>query len=471
MARELPWAAALAALLAGCSLEPRYEPPALPVPAQWRAPAGPAAGAIAASETGWREFFPDPHLQALIAQALAGNRDLRVAVLSVERVRAQYRVRQADRLPAVDASASATRQRQPPALAGSDAAQVGSLLQAGLGVTAFELDLFGRVRSLEHAAQEQLLAQEESRRAVHLGLVAEVANAWLALAADRRTLQLARDTFRSQSDSFELTRSSHGAGGASGLDLAQAGTTVEAARADVARYEGSVAQDVDALELLAGGPVDPALLEPAADALAAGLPGLPPALSSSVLLRRPDVLAAEHALRAANADIGAARAACFPSLSLTVAGGSASEQLSGLFAAGSGFWTIAPQAVLPIFDGGRARAGVEASKAARDIALAQYERTIQSAFREVADGLALAGTLARQREAAQALVEVTGRAYALSQDRHRAGRDSYLVVLDSQRSHYAAQQRLIAVTLAEQGNRVGLYKALGGGWLERGTGS
>jgi multidrug efflux system outer membrane protein len=463
-----------AMLLAACSLEPRYVAPPLPVAGAWpkaaaSAPLAAGSGDAAAAsdagdaaDIGWREFFADAQLQALIAQALADNRDLRVAALNVRRARAEARIRAAQRWPALALAADASRQRVAPTA--NDAGATGSSLDAGLAVPAFELDLFGRVASLSHAALERYLAEEATQEAVQIGLVAAVADAYMALMADRQALQLASDTLQNQQRQFELTRERHAHGAASGLDLAQARTIVEAARADVARYQGDVAQDVDALTLLAGAPVAASqLAAPPAQPLVA-TPELPLGLPSTVLLRRPDVRAAEHRLRAAHADVGAARAARFPSVSLTALAGTASDSLSGLFRAGSGAWSVQGQAAWPIFDGGAGAAGVEVSQADREIALAQYDKTVQVAFREVADALQRADALRDQREATQALVQAASQAYALSQSRYKAGRDSYLVVLDSQRSLYAAQLRLIEVTRAEQSNRVALYSALGGGW-------
>jgi multidrug efflux system outer membrane protein len=457
--------AALVAL-AGCSLEPAYRAPALPVAEQWPLPAQGSGGEAPASDVGWRDFFVDPHLQALIAQALENNRDLRIAVLNVASARAQYRIQRAARLPSLEASGSFTRQRLPPVLASGPTASITQVSEVDVGVSAFEIDLFGRVRSLSHAALEHYFAQEESRRNAQLVLIAEVANAYLTLAADRESLQLAEDTLKSQSASFQLTQKLHERGAASGLDVAQASTTQETARTDVARYRGNVAKDINALTLLVGATLDPQSLPGSLDSAVTELAPLPAGLPSGVLLRRPDVLSAEHTLRAAHADIGAARAAFFPSISLTALTGSASRDLSDLFSAGTSTWTFAPKAVLPIFEGGRLRGNLEASHANRDIALAQYEKAIQSGFREVADALALSTTLAQEREAATALVQASTQAYTLSERRFKAGRDSYLIVLDSQRSMYAAQQSLIAVRQAEQSNRVDLYKALGGGWLE-----
>jgi multidrug efflux system outer membrane protein len=463
-------AIACLSLAAGCTLEPRYRAPALPVPDQWPLPATTAsdtagAGAAQTREIGWRDFFVDPRLQRLIELALSNNRDLRVAVLNIERARAQYRIQRAALLPQIDATASYTRESYPPALS-FGFAYTTSYYDLGVGVTSYEVDLFGRVRSLTHAALEQYMVEEEARRGAQLSLIAEIANAYLTLAADQELRGLAQQTLESQQKSFDLAEKQHQIGSASGLDLAQAQTTVEQARADAARYEGSVAQDIDALTLLVGATLDPSWLPEKFDPSIMGIDALPAGVPSSVLLRRPDVLEAEHTLRAANANIGAARAAFFPEITLTADVGTASEQLAGLFKAGTETWAFLPQATLPIFHAGALRAGLAVSKVDRNIAVAQYEKAIQSGFREVADGLALTATLARQRAAQQALVDATQSAFDLSQRRYKSGRDSYLVVLDSQRSNYTAQQGLITTRMAEQSNRVTLYEALGGGWLE-----
>ncbi len=455
-------------IAAACSLEPRYREPAPPIADVWPIPAATPAGTeTAAAEIGWRDFFVDKRLQALIALALANNRDLRIAVLNVERARGAYRIQRAERLPNVAASGVFTKQNIPAALSDGSPPSTYQSFEASIGVAAFELDLFGRVNSLTHAALEQYLAQEETRRSAQLTLIAEVAQAYLTLASDRELARLAADTLKSQQDSFALTQKLHETGAASGLDLAQARTTVESARADAAKYEGNVAQDIDALTLLVGVTPEPATLPQGLDAELASLGAPPAGLPSSVLLRRPDVRANEHLLRAANANIGAARAAFFPTISLVGNVGSASVELSGLFKSGTGAWTFAPQVTLPIFAGGALSANLDAARTDQRIALAQYERAIQSGFREVADALALSDTLVRERNADEALTDATLSAYELSQKRYRAGRDNYLSVLDSQRSDYAARQRLIAVRLAEQSNRVALYKALGGGWREQ----
>jgi multidrug efflux system outer membrane protein len=475
-------------LLAACTMEPRYRQPQLPVPEQWPIPAttsstssmsteldaapAPAldaapANTLAVRDIGWRDFFVDPRLQSLIAAALVNNRDLRVSVLNIEKARAQYRIQRGALFPGIDGNFNWTRQKLPPALTFGTESLTYNIFQAGVGISSYEVDLFGRVRSLTHAALEQYLAQEEARRGAQLSLIAEVANAYLTLASDRDLQHLAQQTLDSQEHSYELSRKSHDAGTTSGLDLAQAQTTVEQARADAARYEGNVAQDIDALTLLVGAPLDQAWLPDAFDAKTMGLQALPAGLPSDVLLRRPDVLEAEHAVRSANGNIGAARAAFFPTVSLTTNIGSASEQLSHLFQSGTGTWTFTPAVSVPIFHGGEIVGGLQVAKANQQIAIAQYEKAIQVSFREVADALALTATLNRQRAAQEALVSATGRAYELSQQRYKAGRDSFLDVLVSQRSDYTAQQGLIATRLAEQTNRVNLYGALGGGWLEQ----
>lgn len=455
--------AAFALALGGCvSMAPRLPAAQPAIPAAWPLPAD-GAGQGNAADIGWRQFYTDQRLVQLIELALQNNRDLRVAVLNVEKARSLYRVQRADRLPSV----GVTAQQQRTGGSGAAGQQAGPEYSVGLGVTDFELDLFGRVRSLSTGALERYLAEGEASRSTQLSLIAEVANAWLTLAADRESLKVAQATRENQEASFKLTQQRHALGGASSLDVSQAQTTVEAARADMARYAGQVAQDANALRLLIGGPFDEALLPAGLDDRVTMLGGLPAGLPSDVLLRRPDIRQAEHLLRAANADIGAARAAFFPSIRLTGSIGTASNELSGLFDSGTRIWSFTPQITLPIFQGGRLRAQLAGAKADQQIALAQYEKAIQAGFREVADALALTGTLAEQRQAQEALVGAAARADELSRARYKAGRDSYLAALDAQRSLYAAQQQLIATRLAEQTNRVTLYKVLGGGWNER----
>lgn len=459
-----------ALLLGGCvNLAPGYERPAAPVPGRYPEPLAkdaedtPAEGA-AASDVGWRSFFADARLRGLIELALDHNRDLRVAVLNITQARAQYRIQDAATLPTLSAAGSSTATRTPAGLSGTGEAVTSHQYSATLGVSAYELDLFGRVRNLSAQALEQYLSTEEARRSTQISLVAEVATAYLTWAADLERLALARETLRSQSDTYALTKRRFDLGSASALTLRQVQTSVDSARVDVARYTGQVAQDRNALALLLGAPV-PEELAPRAlgDSLNA-LPELPAGLPSALMLRRPDLLQAEHQLKAATANIGAARAAFYPRISLTASAGSGSGELSGLFKGGSGSWTFLPQISLPIFDGGANRAGLDNAVAGRDIALAQYEKAIQSAFREVADALAQREALSGQLEAQQSLVEASGEALRLSDARFARGVDSYLDVLDAQRTWYGAQQTLIGTRLSRLTNGVTLYKALGGGW-------
>ncbi|HWG78119.1 MAG TPA: efflux transporter outer membrane subunit [Steroidobacteraceae bacterium] len=478
------------AVLAGCTLEPHYRRPALPVPTAWPIPpttpaapapagapsaalnqlpvSGPNPGAIggtrSAVDIGWRDFFADPQLQNIIAAALANNRDLRVAVLDIQQAHAQYVVQRGQSLPQLNANGGYTKEKLSSAQFGFPVTT--AYYTGEVALSSFELDLFGRIKSLNHAALQQYFAQSEARRATQLSLIAQVAQQYLTLQSDRQLLKLAQDTLRSQQASYDITVKEHDHGQVSGLDVAQADSTVETARSDVARYEGNIAQDTDALTLLVGAPVNSAQFPQALNDKTFGIAALPAELPSDVLLRRPDVLQAEHTLLAANADIGAARAAFFPAISLTGDAGGVSRDFAKLFEPGSSTWAYSPQVTLPLFRGGELFGGLSEAHVGRDIAVAQYEKAIQTAFREVADALALTGTLESQVEAQQALAAATGRAYQLSQQRYKAGRDSYLTVLDSQRSYYSAQQTLIAAQLAQQNNRVTLYKALGGGWRE-----
>ncbi|CAM3916798.1 AdeC/AdeK/OprM family multidrug efflux complex outer membrane factor [Paracidovorax anthurii] len=451
--------------LAGCAnLAPRYERPAPPVPAAYPDAGGAAPAGAAAADIDWRQFFADDRLRALIALALDHNRDLRVAVLNIEQARAQYRIQDAQTLPAVNATGSGSAGRTPASLSGTGAALTTHQYSAGLGISAYELDLFGRVRNLSAQSLEKFLATGQARRSTQISLVAEVASAYLTWAADLERLALARETLRSQGDSYALTQRRVELGSASALTLRQLQTSVESARVDVARYTGQVAQDRHALALLLGVPVPDALAPQALGDGLNALPELPAGVPSDLLLRRPDLLESEHQLQAANANIGAARAAFYPRISLTASAGSGSADLSGLFQGGSGTWSFMPQISLPIFDAGSNQAALDSAIASRDIALAQYEKAIQTAFREVSDALVLRGTLEQQLEAQRSLVEARGEALRLSDARFSRGVDSYLDVLDAQRSWYGARQTLITTRLSRLTNGVTLYKVLGGGW-------
>jgi multidrug efflux system outer membrane protein len=466
-----------AALLGACTLEPHYQRPASPVPVL---PEG-AQGGTAAAEFGWHDFFPDPQLQRLIGVALANNRDLRVAALNVQSAQALYRIHRAQLLPTVDASAFEEVQEFPngvlgtPAGAGSGGS--GSLpsgtggttlrfYDAGIGFTSYELDFFGRIRSLNHAALQQYFSSDATRKSAQLALVAEVATAYLAVLADQTLLEITRETLRNQSDSYALTQRMFDAGTTTELALRQAESTVDSARANLAQYARQLAQDRDALQLLLGAPIPEDIDFSAGLDRGTVVAELKEGIPSDVLVRRPDVLAAEHLLMAANAQIGAARAAFFPAISLTGSLGSASPQLSGLFKSGSRAWAFEPQISVPIFAGGANLANLQAAKIARAAAVAQYEKAIQTAFREVADGLAARGALDEQLAAQQALVTASSAAYRLADMRYRGGVDSYLSALDAQRALYGAQQQLQGVRLMRLQNLVTLYKALGGGMSE-----
>ncbi|WP_025810466.1 efflux transporter outer membrane subunit [Pseudomonas chlororaphis] len=452
------------ALLGGCiNLAPEYQRPEAPVAEQWLPGSQPGKGE-AAADIHWQQFFTDSRLARLQTLALANNRDLRLASLNIEKAQAQYRIQRAALFPAIDAGVSGTHARAPASSSSSGVATTSHDYSAQLGLSSYELDVFGRLRNLKDEALEAYLSLAETRRSTQISLVAEVATAWLTLAADNELLRLAQETLRSQQATYELTQRSHALGGSSGLALAQAQTTVESARGDVAVYASQILQDRNALRLLVGSEIPDELLPGASLQSAALLVRVPDELPSSLLQRRPDVLAAEHTLKSANIDIGAARAAFFPSISLTANAGSASSALSGLFKAGSGAWTFAPSISLPLFDAGSNRATLDAAKVEREIQVQTYQQTVQSAFKEVADALAERSTLDERLDAQQALTDASRKSFELADALYRGGSQSYLEALDAQRSLYSAQQDLISLRLAEQSNRVTLYKVLGGGW-------
>jgi NodT family efflux transporter outer membrane factor (OMF) lipoprotein len=449
-------AAAAALLLAGCgSLAPPHERPALPTPAVFPGPAG--SGTAVAADTGWHTVFTDAGLRTLIEAALQNNRDLRIAVLNIEQARAQYQVRRADALPTVNAAAAAS-------LLSRATASNPNLHSAGVAVTAYELDFFGRIHDLAEAAQAQVLATEEARNTVQIGLVAAVASAWLNLLADDEQLALTKQTLRTREESLALTKLRFEHGAASALDWQQARSLVEAARVAAVQLQRQRAIDENSLAQLVGDAAGPG---PVGSTALAGLtlgPELAAGLPSDLLNQRPDIRQAEQQLMAANANIGAARAAFFPRITLTGTAGSVSTELSGLFKPGSFGWTFAPQIVLPIFDAGRNRANLEIAQAAQSIAVAQYEKAVQTAFREVADALAGRRTWGEQLRAQQTQAEAEAERARLTDLRYRNGAASYLEVLDAQRSLFAAQQAALQTQLARLQNQLALYKVLGGGW-------
>ena len=457
--------------LSGCAnLAPDFMRPAAPIPAAWPETGRAVVGeGKTLAEIGWQEFFTDARLKELIELSLQNNRDLRVAALNIDKARAQYRIADANRYPAIDASGGQTAQQTADDLSQNGEGAISRQYTAGVGFSSFELDFFGRVANLKDQALEQFLATEEARRSAHISLVAEVANAWLTLAADQERLQLSRDTLASQGESLKMTQRSFEAGIATALDLNQARIGQESARAEVARYTAAVAQDRNALTLLVGAQPPAGLLPTTLGEVAATLADIPAGVPSGTFLQRPDVIQAERLLRAANASIGAARAAFFPRITLTASGGVASNHLSSLFDSGNGTWLFAPQIVLPIFNAGSNQANLDSARAEQAIRVASYEKAIQSAFREASDALAVRTTIGEQIDAQTALVTAARESYRLTDLRYQKGVDSYQPVLDALRTSISAQQSLITAQLARQSNAVNLYKVFGGGWQATST--
>jgi len=467
--RTISAALAAALLAAGCSLIPTYERPAAPVPTTYPGdpaqPPGPASAALP-----WQDFFSDPRLVGLIETALANNRDLRITAQNIEQARAQFGVQRAALFPAVGLAASGSRSS--PNSAQAYSATAGSVAQSfsvNLGVTAWELDFFGRLRSLRDQALAQYLATEESHKAAQISLVAAVANGWLTLIADEELLAITRQTLATREDTLKLTKLRFDNGVSSELDYQLANSLAESARATYAQQQRLRRQDENALALLLGAPVPASALAGIDGGLAAvkPMPDVPAGLPSDLLAERPDIRAAEQQLIAANANIGAARAAFFPRVALTTSIGTQSSEFSSLFHAGTKAWAFAPGITLPIFDAGRNQANLDSARAGREIAVAQYEKSIQSAFREVADALAGRETLTEQARALRATAEAETVRYRLSDLRYRNGVASSLDLLDAQRSLFAARQAAVQAQLLELQNRVTLYKTLGGGWTGR----
>jgi multidrug efflux system outer membrane protein len=451
------------ALMTGCSLMPSYERPSAPVASQWPATARVNAvdgttSAESSAMVSWQDYFSDPSLRQLIDTALASNRDLRVALLNIDQARAQLGVRRADLIPTLNAAAAGSRTP-------SSNGAINSAYSAGLTVTAYELDFFGRVASLREQALAQLLASAEAAQTVQISLIATVAQTWLNLLADEELLALSRQALDSRAESLRLVDLKVEHGAASDFERRNAQTLLESARVTLAQQMRQRALDENALALLIGQPVN-------ATQRAQWTPNkmgqlvfaeLPAGLPSDLLARRPDLRQAEQSLVASNANIGAARAAFFPRISLTAGAGSASSALSGLFKDGSWGWTLAPQLVLPIFDAGRNQANLDAARTGREIAVAQYEKAIQSAFREVADGLASRATLVEQLQAQQALLAAETARSQLTQLRLQHGVANQLDWLDAQRALFSAQQTLVQTRLASLQNQIALFKTLGGG--------
>lgn len=478
----------VAAIISGCSLAPDYHRPESPVPGDWPtqpkvqigstsgrasvseqpAAAVAPAGTVPAADLGWREFFRDPRLQALIELALINNRDLRVAVQSVEEARAQYGVQRGAQWPSIGAGIEGSRQRMPPNMrvGGEDAPSVSSSYQAGVGMTAFEIDLFGRLRSLSDAAYQAYLATEQAQRSVHITLVGAVAQAYFNMRAAEVQLELTQKTLAARQESYNLVKRRFDGGVASEMDLNQSRSLLDSASADLAQLARLRAQSINALTVLVGVSLPDGLPPPAEFGRDQLLATVPAGLPSDMLERRPDIMAAENTLKSSNANIGAARAAFFPTISLTGMLGVASDSLGTLFRGGQGAWSFAPSITTPIFSGGSIREGLNLAEARNNIAVAQYEQTIQQAFQEVSDALAGEATYGAQVDALRSLQTSTARTLELSNMRYVNGIDSYLQVQTAQVDFFSAQLSLVQAGLAALNNRVALYKALGGGWSE-----
>jgi len=461
------------ALLSGCSLQPTYERPPAPVASSFPAGAayesaarGTAGTALPAEEIGWRDFLRDARLQRLVQAALANNRDLRVAMLNVEQVRAQYRIQRAASYPQVGMSAEASRSHAPAGIASNGAASTTQAYQASVDVS-WEIDFFGRLRSLDDAALHQYFATEYARRAAQILLVSQVADQYLTLLALDEQLRVTQETLEGARASYDIVKLQFDTGTGTELALRQAQTVVALAQANYAAQIRGRAQAENALVLLLGESLPPDLPPAARLGVQPILRDIPEGLPSDLLERRPDILEAESILRSENANIGAARAAFFPSISLSGSLGSASPSLAGLFGAGTSAWSLIPSLTLPIFDAGALQARLDVAKIQKDIGVAQYEKAIQSAFREVSDGLAARGTYDEQVAATERCAAAQQGALELSSFRYRNGVDNYLAVLTAQTGYYDAQLALVSARLERLTNLVDLYRALGGGWLEK----
>ncbi|WP_305038640.1 efflux transporter outer membrane subunit [Erwinia sorbitola] len=454
----------LTMILAGCTMAPDYHRPALPVAAHFDSQGQALSGNGA--NIRWQNFFTDPVMHKLIATALSNNRDLRVAALNVEVARSQVQIDRAALMPWVDFNGSDDATHLPGNLYSTK--QSGSVtyhqLNTSLGVTAWELDFFGRLQSLRNEALEEWLASAATQRATQISLIAEVASGYLSLCSDNELLKLAQDTAQSQQDSYDLTKRSFEGGVASEQDLVQAETSVRTAQADIATYSRQVHQDINALTLLVGTALPADLLAGASLRKEWNFPATPAGLPSELLTNRPDIIAAEHTLKAANANIGAARAAFFPTISLTASGGSTSSTFSHLLSGGTAAWSFGPSIDLPIFDGGVNIANLDIAKLQKRIEIADYEKAIQTAFKEVGDALAGQETYQDEMKARQLDEVANQRNFSFASVRYREGLDNYLNVLVAQRSLYASQQSLITTRLGQLNQKITLYKTLGGGW-------
>lgn len=467
--------AAVALVTSACTMIPKYDRPAMATASQYavqgtgNVDGSSAKRSVDAAQLPWRDFYSDKSLQKVIALALENNRDLRVSTLNVAAAQAQFRIQRADLLPTLSADAGANVERYPQSISPTGSSETAHSYSVDGAVASYEVDLFGRVRSLSQAALQTYFSTIEARHAAQIALISSVANAWLTMQADANLRDLSNETLKSQREGYRITLATFRDGTGTMLDVTQAETSVRTAEADYAKYDRQARQDVNALTLLVGTTIPPALLATESfdeirlnDSLDAGVP-------SELLTRRPDIAAAEAKLKAANADIGAARANFFPRIELTASGGTASASLRKLFDSGSAAWSFAPSITVPIFDYGRNSATLKVAKVERDIAVATYQKTVQAAFRDVSDALDGVSTFDDQERAQTLLVNASQRFYDLSQVQYREGTSAYLPVLVSQQSLFSAQQTLIQIQLAHANNTVSLYAALGGGWNSKGN--
>ncbi|HTO44574.1 MAG TPA: efflux transporter outer membrane subunit [Burkholderiales bacterium] len=459
--------------LGACSLQPAYRQPDLPVasayptgPAYKATPGGKGATPLPAAEIGWRDFLTDPRLQKLVEVALANNRDLRISVLNVAQAQSSYRIQRAALFPQVTGFADATRSRTPGSLTTNGQPQTLNTWEAGVAVPAWELDFFGRLRSLSDAQFQLYLANAQARKAAEILLVSEVANQYLTMLADDELLAVTERLLETSRKNYDIVKLQFDTGTTTELALRQAETIVEQAEANHAAYVRARAQDENMLVLLLGQPMPQDLPPVIPMRQQAILADIPPGLPSDLLTRRPDIQEAEAILRSENANIGAARAAFFPQITLTGSFGVASASLNGLSKGGAQAWSFGPSITVPIFEGGQLRASLDLARIQKDIGVAQYEKAIQTAFSEVANDLAARGTYDDQIASLERYVTALQRSVDLSWARYRSGVDNYLSVLTAQTNLYSGQQTLVAVRLNRLTNLVTLYKDLGGGWIQ-----
>ncbi|OJS98382.1 hypothetical protein BEE62_16990 [Marinobacter nauticus] len=450
-------------LLAGCSLTPQYQQPEPPVPAHWDVSEPDLNEELHNLDLSWQAFFPEPALQALISASLENNQDMRVAALNVEVLRARYQIERSALYPGLSIGVGAARQRVPGNLSVSGSDEISERYDASVGLTSYEIDFFAKTRNLSAAALENYLATAQAKRSFQTSLISEVANTYFSWRTNRKQLALARATQRSFEQNLALIQRRYDSDVASALELTQAETLVHQARTQVAQFDRLARQAVNALAFFSGHNLPEGMTSSLPESPPLNIEPLGAGLSSDLLKRRPDILEAEHRLKAAYADIGAARAAFFPSITLTASAGTASSELNELFGGGSGSWLFEPRINLPIFTGGRNKANLEVSETTKKIRLAEYNRAIQQAFREVADSLAARDTLRDQLNAQQALVDTLDEYYQLAQNRYDAGITSYLAVLDAQREHFSARQQLLSDRFNQLSAEIELFRSLGGG--------